>query len=185
MSLVGIAATSFFSGAIAQSSHNKLKAQQEFQQIGQDIRAGNLAQAQTDLATLQKDFPRIQPSSTNSPQNPAATIPQVLQKLSQDLGTGNLSAAQTDFSNLQISTQQIAGRVPHHHHPHGATSDATPTSSPDITQLFSQLGQALQSGNIASAQQSYAGLLQDFQQYISSSAAGTSALAPGAVSVSA
>ena len=181
MSLAGIAATSFFSSAIAQSSHNKLKAQQEFQQIGQDIRAGNLAQAQTDLATLQKDFPEIQPSSTNSPHSPSATIPQTLQKLQQDLATGNHSAAQSDFSNLQTSAQQIAGRVARHHH-HLQSSGPKPA---DVTQLFSQLGQALQSGNIASAQQSYASLLQDFQQYISSSAAGTSSLAPGAVSVSA
>ena len=177
MSLAGIAATSFFSGAIAQSSHNKLKAQQEFQQIGQDIQAGNLTQAQTDLATLQKNFPGAQPAGANG-----STAAQAFQKLSQDLNRGNLPAAQSDFSDLQQNFQPSSERIVHHRNHH---LESAATAQNGIAQVFSQLGQALQSGNIASAQQSYASLLQDFQQYISSSAAGTSALAPGTVSVSA
>ena len=58
MSIAGIAASSFFSGAIAQSAHTKVKqAQQDFQRLGQDLQAGNLARAQADLTALQKDFP--------------------------------------------------------------------------------------------------------------------------------
>jgi hypothetical protein len=36
-----------------------------------------------------------------------------------------------------------------------------------LAQLFSQLGQALQTGNLSSAQQAYSRLQQDFQQFAS------------------
>src|SRR6266851_2962962 len=96
MSIAGIAASSFFSGAIAQSAHTKVKrAQQDFQQLGQDLQAGNLEQAQADLTALQKDFPKV-PSAgqgvvqqggaqKGAAQNDSSTVQPGFQQLSQDL----------------------------------------------------------------------------------------------------
>jgi len=53
-------------------------------------------------------------------------------------------------------TQEAA--QPHHHH-HGGGGEASA-----ISQEMQQLGQALQSGNLTSAQQAYSTLQQDFQQ---------------------
>ncbi len=139
MSIAGIAASSFFSGAIAQSAHTKVQqGQQDFQQLGQDLQAaGNLERAQADFAALRQD---LQP------------------------GTG-------------LTTHP-------HRHPRYAEDPSANTNG--IAQVFSQLGRALQSSNISAAQQSYATLLQEFQQ----AGGGTGLVGPvagssGAVSLSA
>jgi len=166
MAVAGLAATSFFSGAIGQSAHNRFRhTQQDFQQLGQDLQAGNLTQAQSDFAALQKDYPGAQANSGVESGGAAA-----FQKLAQDLQSGNLSAAQTDFKSLQIDAQQgggVAGN-PHHRSSHGLGA-----TEQDASQLFSQLGQALQAGNIAAAQRSYGSLTKDFQQLSSGGGAQT------------
>jgi type II secretory pathway pseudopilin PulG len=104
MSIAGIAASSFFSGAIAQSTQAKFKqAQQEFQQLGQDLEAGNLAQAQTDLAALQKDFPKATGAAPGAAQNDSRRAGPGLQQLSQDLQAGT--------SRLRDRTLRICGRA--------------------------------------------------------------------------
>ena len=111
MSLAGIAATSFFSGAFAPSGPAKLEqARQEFQQLGQDLQTGNLARAQTDFKNLRQD----------------------------------------------------AGSVTHHHYSYLHANGETGQNS--ITRVLDQLGQALQVGNLSTAKQSYASLVEDFQQ---------------------
>lgn len=163
MSIAGIAASSFFSGAIAQASQGKFqKVRQEFQQLGQDLQSGNL-QAQSDLAGLTKDLPVFQPSGTSGAQVPGTTFSQSLQKLAQDLQAGNLAAAQSDSTNLRQAVQsgRGSGVHSHHHARHGHESSASANS---ISQVLSQLGQTLQSGNLSAAQQSYTTLLQGFQQ---------------------
>jgi hypothetical protein len=167
MSLAGIAASSFFSGAVAQSNQAKLKQTgQALQQLGQDLRAGNLTQAQTDFAALQKEFPAVQPDVATSLRS-SGTVQQAIQQLGKDLGSGNLPAAQSDFKNLQQDIQQGTGTAAHGHH-HRRLQDSnvqdSGASPTDLAQVFSQLGQTLHSGDISAAQQSYATLLQDFQQ---------------------
>ena len=206
MSIAGIAGSSFFSGAIAQSSHTKVKqAQQDFQRLGQDLQAGNLAQAQTDLTTLQKDFPEASSAieglaqqglaqqgmaqqgvaQQGVAQNDSGTVQPRFQQLSQDLKAGNLAAAQADFATLRQDLQPGNGPAIHPHtHPRYAEGSAANTNG--IAPVLSQLGQALQSSNISAAQQSYATLLQEFQQ----AGAGTGLVGPvagssGAVSLSA
>jgi len=92
--------------------------------------------------------------------------------LSQNLQAGNLSAAQTDYSNIQQDLQQKAaqGAQGHHHHHHSMPTESSqnpPTSDPGsaIDQAFGLLGQDLQTGNLQAAQQAYATLQQDFQQF--------------------
>jgi hypothetical protein len=79
--------------------------------------------------------------------------------LAQDLQSGNLSGAQQDFSTIQQDIQSQGGG--HHHHSY--LQDSSAAQQNPIAQLFSELGQALQSGNLSAAQQAYTTLQQDFQ----------------------
>ena len=156
MSIAGIAASSFFSGAIAQSTRAKFKqAQQEFQELGQDLKAGNLGQARTDLAALQKDFPGAQGAVPGAAQNDSIAAGRGFQQLSNDLQAGNLAAAQSDFANLRQDLPQGTGPAihPHRHPRHGEDATGNPNG---LAQVLSQLGQALQSSNISAAQQTVA-----------------------------
>jgi outer membrane protein assembly factor BamD (BamD/ComL family) len=173
MSVSGISSGSLFEllGAETTSQSQKQQLQQEIQQLGKDFSAGNLSAAQADFATLQKDAPQASAAATQS-NNPIA---QAFQKLAQDLQSGNLSAAQQDFSTVQQDVQAQASGG-HHHHSHGQSSSGAEQSP--LAQLFSELGQALQSGNLAAAQQAYTTLQQDFQSGTTSvSSSGTSSAA--------
>jgi len=86
-------------------------------------------------------------------------------QLATDLKAGNTTAAQQDYAKIQQDFQsQHGGQTQthrhHHHHGGGGTGESN-----SIDQLLSQLGLALQSGNFSTAQQAYASLQQDFQQY--------------------
>jgi hypothetical protein len=164
MSVAGISSSSLFNYENQTIQNRFQQFRQEFQQLGQDLQSGNLSAAQQDFTTLQQLGP--QNSSTPSAQtnNPIA---QAFQQLSQDLQSGNLSAAQQDYAQIQQDLQNrpaaqnptMEGHHGHHHH-HGGGGESS-----EISQLFSQLGQALQSGNLSSAQQTYNSLLQDLQQF--------------------
>jgi len=156
MSLSGISSSSLFSYQ-NQSVQNKMQQfQQEFQQLGEDLQSGNLSAAQTDFATLQQVGPQGLSNTSTQSNNPVA---QAFNKLSQDLQSGNLSAAQQDYSNIQQDFQNQAPPTHGHHHHHGGGGETS-----QISQTFQQLGQALQSGSLSSAQQIYSTLQQEIQQ---------------------
>jgi len=156
MSLSGISSGSLFSYE-NQNVQNKMQQfQQEFQQLGEDLQSGNLSAAQADFATLQQVGPQGLSSSSTTSSNPVA---QAFNKLSQDLQSGNLSAAQQDYSNIQQDFQNQAPPTHGHHHHHGGGGETS-----QISQTFQQLGQALQSGSLSSAQQIYSTLQQEIQQ---------------------
>lgn len=167
MSLAGILSSNLFQLNSQGVQDRAQQFRQDFQKLGQDLQTGNLTGAQADFAALQKDGPQSSSSTQNS--NPIA---QTFQQLSTDLQSGNLTAAQQDYSNLQQDFQNQAAshmQRSHHHHHSGGGSDA----SSQMSQILTQLGQDLQSGDLASAQQAYTTLQQDLQQY---------ALANGALS---
>lgn len=150
--------------------------QQEFQQLGQDLKTGNLAAAQTDLATLQQSG-ALPASIASAPLgNPIA---QEFAQLSQDVKTGNLSAAQQDYSALQVQLQTHTVRHNGHHQYQSETSGTDPVSN-----LMGQLGQALQTGNLSSAQQAYSALQQDLQMLSSGGGpASSAAILPNSFSI--
>lgn len=166
----------------ATNSVSKFKQfQQELQQLGRDLQSGNLAQAQTDFVTLEKNSPFLQAATAASSGTAAATssapssspIVQVFSQLSKDLQAGNLSTAQGDFAtiqqdfqNAQSQSQSQSGGGHHHYHFASSSSQGSP-----LAQLLSQLGQALQTGSLTGAQQAYSALQQDFQQFTTGSAA--------------
>ena len=186
MSVSGISSNNLFElleaqnsqslGTQSQSSQNSTVQQigDDFTQLGQDLQSGNLAQAQQDFATLSTALSSSQstPSSTSaSSTNP---IQQAFSALQQDLQNGNLSGAQQDFAALQQGLQQ-AGTQHHHHHHHGGDSQGARA----VQQDFDSLEQALQSGNLSSAQTAFASLQQDLQQLSPNSSSNSSSSTSG------
>lgn len=139
--------------------------QQDFQQLGKDLQAGNTTAAQTDLVALQK----LESSSGSSSTNPMS---QMLQQMGSDLQSGDLTDAQQLYSGMQ---QRFEAH--HGHHMHGGGGA--------ISQEMQALGQALQAGNLSSAQQAYSTLQQDLQQFTTTSLASTASTAVDGVSVQA
>jgi outer membrane protein assembly factor BamD (BamD/ComL family) len=158
MLLSGVASSSFqFNPQSVQTQVQQV--QQEFQQLGQDLQSGNLSAAQSDFASLtssqQSTF--LQPPS-------GSPIAQSLKQLSQDLQAGNLSGAQADYKAIQQDFQSQSLQGHFHHHHHSEESSRNGQSNP-LSQLFQQLGQSLQSGNLSAAQQAYSTLAQDLPQF--------------------
>ena len=158
MSVSGIFSSGFFNFNAQNLQNKRQQFQQEFQQLGQDLQSGNLTAAQADFATLQQSGP--QNSSTVSTQN-INPIGQEFNQLAKDLQSRNVLAAQQDYSTIRQDYQNQATQGHHHHHHHSGNENEPST----LNQLLDQLGQALQSGNLTSAQQAYSTLQQDFQQF--------------------
>ena len=155
MSVSGISSSSLFNYSNPNIQNNQQQFQQEFQQLGQDLQNGNVTAAQQDFATLQQLGPQVSSTLSAQTSNPMA---QALNQLGQDLQSGNASAAQKDYTNLKQDFQNASyTRAHHHHQPRSGDSG-------EMNQLFDQLGQALQSGNVSSAQTAYNSLLQDLPQ---------------------
>jgi hypothetical protein len=151
------------------AQNNFQQLQSEFQQLGQDLQSGNLAQAQQDYATLSKNIPSAQ-QSANSP------ITQDMGTLAKALQSGNLTSAQQAYTTLQQDVQEAFNHVRHHHgHDHSAQdTQSSPTSqNNNLLQLFNQLGSALQSGTLSAAQQAYSTIQQDLTQFASTGSFGS------------
>jgi len=177
MSVSGLSSSSFGNQAI----QNQIQQfQQEFTQLGQDLQSGNLSAAQSDFATLQANAPQgsnstnsFPISSSTSSSQSSNPIAQAFNQLSSALQSGNLSAAQQDYSTIQSDFQsqlaQSESTPGRHHHHHASESSGSSSSSSSeqngISELFTELGSALQSGNLSTAQQAYTTLQQDLQQY--------------------
>lgn len=152
--------------------------QNEFQQLGQDLQAGNLTQAQQDFATLTQDFAAV--GQTNNTANTANTgnnnpIAQAFNALSQDLQNGNLSQAQQDFATIeQDFQQQGSGQQVHHHHHHHHGGGGGQEQS-QINQAFSSLEQALNSNDLSGAQSAFTTLQQDLQTLTQGGSSATAA----------
>jgi len=152
MSVSGILSSALFSIGAHFLQNRTQKVHTEFQQLGQDLQAGNLSAAQSDFATLQQLRGRFGAGSSGQS---TSSITQDFNQLAADLRAGNLTAAQQDFTAIQQDLQTVRS-----HHPQVRTNDGS-----GIGQLFGQLGQALQSGSLSTAQQAYAALQQNFEQY--------------------
>ena len=173
MSVSGILSSGLSSYNVQNLQSNRQQFQQEFQQLGTDLQSGNLSAAQSDFATLQQNGP--QASSSSQSTNPLA---QAFNQLSTDLQTGNTTAAQQDYAKIQQDLQSQGAQMHHHHHHGGGGGQEN-----QISQMFQQLGQDLQSGQLSAAQQAYGSLQTDLQQFTAQ--AMTSSPASGGVSLSA
>jgi hypothetical protein len=153
MSIAGIS-SNFLLNSLSPKQDSLQRFRQEFQQLGQDLQAGNLTAAQSDYAQLQK----IEQQKNSSTSQTSSSVSQVFSRLGQDLQSGNLSGAQDDFTEIMKAIQN--GSQVHHHHHHGGGSGQTNAVQNDLNQL----GQALQAGNRSAAQQAYTSIQSDLQQ---------------------
>lgn len=160
MSIAGILSSSFSNYNIQNIQSNMQQFQQEFQQLGQDLQSGNVSAAQSDFATLQQYAPQANSSSQST-----SPILQAFNQLGTDLAAaGNTTAAQQDYATIQQDFQNQGNQgaqMHHHHHHHGGGG----SQANGIEQMFQQLGQDLQSGQLSAAQQAYGVLQQDLQQF--------------------
>jgi ribosomal protein S20 len=196
MSIIGILSSNLFSSGAAQntqsSQNNPSVFQQiktEFQQLGQDLQAGNLTQAQSDFATLSQNLSAA--SQNGAPNNNSATgasaVAKAFAQLGQDLQSGNLQGAQQDFTTVQQDLQQISSQlagVHHGHHHHrvesSQSSDSSSQQTNSISQAFSTLAHDLQAGNLSGAQSAFSALQNDLQQiggFLTAGSNGTSSTA--------
>jgi outer membrane protein assembly factor BamD (BamD/ComL family) len=160
MSVLGIASSSLFGYLTQGVQGKKQQFQQEFQQLGQDLQAGNLTAAQSDIRAIQKNMPA---SDFNAASQSNSKIATDFRQLSTDLQSGNLSAAQSDYTTLQKDFQSVSTYGNNHRH----ANDGSRSSA--IKELLNELGSALQSGNLTNAQQAYTSLQQDLLQVAQSS----------------
>lgn len=166
MSVSAISSSNTYPVQNYQSQFQKVK--NDFQQLGKDLQSGNLSQAQADFATLQSDRPAGQSSSSSPVSND-------LNNLGQALQSGNLSQAQQAYSSVQQDVQQNVqqGGGHHHHHHHGGgghdSSQGASATQSELSQAFTDLGKQLQAGNLSAAQQAYATIQTDLQQFGSTS----------------
>jgi len=156
MSISGISSSSSLSQSMQTWQAQTQKIQSEFQQLGQDLQAGNLTQAQSDFSTLSQNI--------SSPMQTNGSLSQAFAALGTALQSGNLAAAQKAYSTLQQDVQQTGQGHHHHHHAGGSSRNETSSSSSTLSQLFESLGSALQSGKLSTAQTAYSMLTQDLQQ---------------------
>ncbi len=173
VSAVPNASTSTLIDSVNQNIQNKLRQfQQEFQQLGTDLQAGNLSAAQQDLSNLPGSATQISSTSSTASSNP---IVQAFNQLAQDLQSGNISAAQQDYGTLKQDFQKVdQGHNNLRHHEQGWEGGNQPVSP---------WGQVPQTGKLSAVQTAYNSLLQDFQQ-IGSGDALTPALEPATSSSS-
>jgi len=169
MSVSGIFSSNYFQPNFSANQQSQVQTiKQDFQQLGQDLQAGNLSQAQQDYTTLTQ---AIQNGTSNA--NPAA---QAFSALGQALQSGDLAGAQQAFATLQQDLQggsQVGHHHHHHHHSDGGSSGSISSSSNPFAQAaqeFNALGQALQAGNLSAAQQDYAAIQQDLQAFTTTGA---------------
>jgi hypothetical protein len=172
MSVSGVSSSSSLSQTVQTWQAKAQKIQSEFQQLGQDLQAGNLSQAQSDFSTLNQNIST--PVQTNS------SISQAFGALGTALQSGNLAAAQKAYSTLQQDVQQTG--LSHHHHRAGGSAETNNSSSGNVlSQLLVSLGSSLQAGRASAAQTAYSTLAQEFQQMGLGSGATATSLA-GALS---
>jgi len=145
MSIAGIGSTAVTQ--LVNVQRNFQKVQSEFKQLGQDLQAGNLTQAQADFVTLSQSLAS-----------------------SEQIGTTSSGVSPAGPPNF-VGPNALS-RSPHAHSATGAHH------SIHLRQALSQLGQALQGGNLAAAQQAFATMQQIWQQFAAGAVSGSAQSAP-------
>ena len=131
---------------ITSVQQNSQQVRSEFRQLGEDLQAGNLTQAQGDLVTLSRD--------ASSQFGSHSSIMKALDVIGQALQSGNVTAAQQAYSSLPIA---LVGPTAVGHGQIGLMQGRFQTG-------LNHLGQMLQSGNLPAAQEAFAAVQQLWSQ---------------------
>jgi hypothetical protein len=155
--------------------------QQNFQQLGQALQSGNLSGAQSDFATLQAAFSQSATTSGNATRSTTSPLNQAFNQLASDLQAGNLSAAQKDYSTLQQNVRSAHGTISRgRFNPQNQAGGAVSSGQNALFQELSQVSQSpsTATGTLAGAQQGYAMVQQELQQFALSGTASLSSESP-------
>lgn len=115
---------------------------QDLQSLASDLGSGNLAGAQKDFASLQKDVSsafQALTQSTTSPLNlgnmstAGGGTTADLQALQSALGSNDLAGAQKSFAAFQQDVQSLGGSHRGHHRHHHVSSDDNDSQDPQST----------------------------------------------------
>jgi DNA-binding FadR family transcriptional regulator len=148
--------------------------QQDFKQLASALQSGNLSDAQSAYSSIQQLLGGNQNSAnSNTGSNGSSTIQNDFAALGQALQSGDLTQAQSAFSQLQSDAQ--TARQANQNQWQAAAQDqfvssasqnaASQTLSPaeQVQQDYTQLANALQSGNLTNAQAAFTALQQVLQ----------------------
>jgi hypothetical protein len=157
------------------SSNGPSTIQTDFAAVGQALQSGDLNQAQNIFSQLQKDLQAARqaptapptdgdqyvPSSSQSGLSAVQQVQQDFAQLNSALQSGDLSGAQSAFAILQQALQSQGASA---QGTAGTQSSASSGNATDpITNDFNALGQALASGNLSQAQETFSQLQNDIQ----------------------
>jgi hypothetical protein len=149
--------------------------QSQFQQISKDFTAlqsdlssNNLSGAQQAYTTLTQDLQNVWQARGEKQGGGNSQISSDLAAVGNALQSNDLAGAQSAFTTLTQDLQS-AGQAPagqqtyghHHHHRHGGGSQAASTTSTTLSNDLAAVGNALQSGNLTTAQSAFTTLMQD------------------------
>lgn len=166
---MSISGLSLFNPQLNVATNYQQQLQQQLQQIGQALQSGNLSAAQSDFATLQQSFSQTTPTTASASSTSSDSVHQAFNQLASDLQSGNLSAAQKDLSIVQQDVKGYAGPPSTHFYPHGGPVRQGPTTQGatdnPLTQNLNPISQNLATSTPAGAQQAYAALQQELQQF--------------------
>lgn len=135
----------YVSSAYAQRNAERT-AEQDYTQIGKDLQAGDLTNAQSAYSNLEQ-LVQAYPGPSGPSSNTPTAIQSDFATLGQDLQAGNLTQSQGAFTQLQNDIQA-----------------ATQNPVQQVQQDYTQLASALQSGNLTGAQSAFAALEQALQK---------------------
>lgn len=150
---------SAISGNIQSWQTTTQQRRQDLAQIGSALQQGDISAAQKAFSDLQS-LNGSNVASSSSDSNETDTASKDFAALGQALQSGNVSDAQNAFTKLQSDIQTHKGGHRHHHHANGSDSNGQQNN---VSNDFSALGQALQSGNLADAQSAFAKIQSDLQ----------------------
>jgi hypothetical protein len=114
---------------------------EDFQAIGSALGSGNLAGAQSALATFQQNLPATTQASSIQPFGSNTQANSDYQNLASSLQSGNISNAQQAFAKLQ--TDLTSTHRGHHHHHSSAPTSSTATASNPTASFLSIGGNGL------------------------------------------
>jgi hypothetical protein len=109
---------------------------QDFKAIGSALQSGNVANAQSALATFQQNLTGSSQTTTSQPFGKNSQANTDYQSLTNSLQSGDLAGAQKAFTSLKNdlnsspSTSSAQAAHKGHHHHHHAASATSPTTSP-------------------------------------------------------
>jgi len=124
------------SDPLSQIVNQRKQRQQEFQELSNAIKSGDLTAAEQSFSALQQLFsPSAATAQTQNSQQASGQDPVTadISALGQALQAGDLTTAQTDFTQLQKDIQAAGQKHHHHHHKSAGSTDASTASTASTT----------------------------------------------------